>query len=219
MTQATPGPGRFGGSVSVPKVKPKRARRDPLAGEGVIVNRARAALKMTAQQFGTVIDTDQTSVTVRTAGGLRLTLRYDGGNYIFSRVYNLRVSMMLPADTLVPAELEISHRGKAGIRYVRSRSSAAKPGEFQAEASTSPAINDLNQRLQPLLRGIDVVSGLVQGPRNQRDFSLVPMGGSYVWVLIPPVFKATAFPVGEPERIIDLFQAAHDWVPSGAAAA
>lgn len=214
MTKATPKTGSFGRSVVAPTAKLKRARRDPLASEGVIVNRARAALKMTAQQFGTIIDSDQTSVTVRTDGGLRLTLRYDGGNYIFSRVYNLRISTTLPADTLVPADVEITHRGKAGIRFARTRSSAVAP-----EVVPSPAVEELNRRVHPLLQGIDVVSGRVTGPKHSREISLVPMGGSYVWVLIPPVFKATAFPAGEPERIIKLLQAAHDCCPSGAAAA
>ena len=215
MTHASPQAGSFAGAPLTPK--PKRARRDPLAREGVIVNRARAALKFTAQQFGTLIDSDQTSVTVRTEDGLRLKLGYDGGNYIFSRVYNLRVSATLPAGTPVPADLEITHRGKAGIRFSRR---SATVGTSGASAETaSPAVNELNRRVQPLLREIDIVSGRVSGPKHKREISLVPMGGSFVWVLIPPVFKATAFPAGEPGRIIELLKSLHDWCPSGAAAA
>lgn len=215
MTRAISRTGSFGGAPLTPK--PKRSRRDPLAREGVIVNRARAALKFTAQQFGTVIDSDQTSVTVRTEDGLRLTLSYDGGNYVFSRVYNLRISTTLPADSLVPTDLEVTHRGKAGIRFARKSAATGASGSL-AEA-TSPAVNELNQRVQPLLRSIDIVSGRVTGPKHKREISLVPMGGSFVWVLIPPVFKATAFPSGEPGRIIELLKALHDWCPSGAAAA
>lgn len=184
--------------------KPKQ-RRDPLAGDGPIVNRARAALKHTAAQFGKVIDADQTSVTVRTVDGISLTLRYDGGNYIFSRVYNLKVTVRLPDSSTVPAGLELSHRDKFGPKFVRRTD----------RAGSSPNLDAMNAIVTPHLRNIDLVSAetSVTGSRSDRVLSLVPMGGAFVWVLIPPVFKATAFPSGEIERILCLIRTLSCWAP------
>ena len=172
----------------------KRERRNALASDGPIVNRARAALAHTATQFGTVTGADQTTVTVRTTDGIELTLAYDSGNYIFSRVYNLRITAALPHDADVPDGLELSFRDRGNVKYVmKKQAGGARPlGGARLAA--------LNARVTDLLQKIDLLKSEVSG----NSLSIVPMGGAYVWVLIPPVFKATAFPPGEVERIISL---------------
>lgn len=180
-------------------MKLSRSRREALAGNGPIVDRARAALKHTAAQFGTVTGTDQTSVSVRTACGIPLTLSYNPGNYIFSRVYNLRISVSLPADTRVPSGIELSFAEKGAVKYRPKKSGQSRP-------APGPRLNALNARIGDQLARIDLIESAVEG----RTLSIVPMGGSYVWVLIPPVFKATAFPAGEVARIIDLIRSFRD---------
>ena len=189
--------------------KAQRTRRDALAGAGPIVDRARAALRRTAEQFGAVTGSDQTSVTVRTRDGIVLTLGYDPGNYVFSRVYNLRITTELPADTPVPADLELSHRGRRGARFVRR--------DDRQGSLASPVLDSMNRRIEKHLGRIDLIKADVSGPKHARRLSLVPMGGSYVWVLIPPVFKATAFPAGEPDRILDLIRSLRTWCPASTA--
>lgn len=174
----------------------RRPRRNALAGEGPIVNRARTALKHTAAQFGEVTAADQTTVTVRTTDGIALTLSYDPGNYIFSRVYNLRIVATLPQDTRVPSGIELSFREKGAVQYVQQ-----KVGQSTRPAP-GPRLQAVNRRLGEQLRSIDLIASTVDG----RTLSIVPMGGSFVWVLIPPVFKATAFPAGEVERILGLIR-------------
>ena len=66
------------------------------------------------------------------------------------------------------------------------------------------------------MRAVDLVSARVSGPRATRTLTLTPLGGSYVWVLIPPVFKATAFPAGEPERLLEIARTLRDWSPVSA---
>jgi len=61
----------------------------------------------------------------------------------------------------------------------------------------------LNAVAGPHLAKIDMLKSTLA----DRMLTLTPMGGSYVWVLIPPVFKATAFPPGEPDRILELIRA------------
>lgn len=205
---------RFGAPVQVdgPK-RPRRSRRHPLTGNGPIVDRARAALTRTAAQFGEVTGKDQTSVTARTPDGITLTFSYDPGNYVFSRVYNLSITATLPATSAAPARIELSHRDRRGPRFVGARS-----GGPSAESLVG-----INGALGARLRSIDLISARIEGSGSRADsgsgsrtVTLTPMGGSYVWVLIPPVFKATAFPAGEPERIVDLVRALRDWAPVSA---
>lgn len=181
-------------------MKSPRTRRDALAGDGPIVDRARAALKHTAAQFGTVTETAKTSVTVRTADGIALTLSYTPGNYIFSRVYNLKVSAVLPPATQIPSSLELNFTDKAGARFQMKKAGGGP------RPTPGPRLTALNARIGAQLRAIDLIEAEVDG----RTLNIVPMGGSYVWVLIPPVFKATAFPSGEVERIIDLVRSLRD---------
>lgn len=205
-----------------------RTRRDALAGDGPIVNRARVALRRTAEQFGAVVGADQTSVTVRTRDGIRLKLGYDPGNYVFSRVYNLRITTVLPEGTEVPPDLELSHRDRSGARFARktgrrgpagrgagSGAGPAASAPAAAAPASTPRLDALNARVADHLRRIDLLKAEVAGPKSARELSLVPMGGSYVWVLIPPVFKATAFPAGEPDRILDLIRSMRAWHPVG----
>ncbi|MDI6023323.1 hypothetical protein QBL02_07170 [Leucobacter sp. UT-8R-CII-1-4] len=173
-----------------------RARKDALAGEGPIVNRARAALKHTAAGFGTITSSDQTSVTVRSDDGIQLKLSYNPGNYIFSRVYNLKITTILPEGTQVPGNIELSFREKGAAKFFPK-----KQGSIPRPAA-GPRLNALNSRLSTQLAKIDLLESSVEG----RSLSLVPMGGSFVWVLIPPIFKATAFPAGEVDRLLELIR-------------
>lgn len=172
--------------------RPAKERRDPLAKDGPIANRARGALRTVAAQFGEVTSADATTVTVRTTDTLSLTLGYDLGNYVFSRVYNLTIAADLP-DSALPSGLTLSHRGPSGTRYVAA-----------GGAHTGRALSDLNAAVREQLGRIDLLSSSITGPSGSRTLTLTPLGGSYVWVLIPPVFKATAFPAGEPARLLDL---------------
>ncbi|WP_440313010.1 hypothetical protein [Leucobacter chromiireducens] len=204
---AVPG---LGSGPAAPSGRPRRRRRHPLAGAGPIVDRARAALVRTAAEFGEVVRKDQTSVTVRTGDGIEVTLSYDGGNFIFSRVYNLTLTASLPAASDVPTGLVLSHRERSGPRFVRGADRGA------ARATKDPQLAALNTNVSARLRAVDLLSGTVAGPRSARRLTLTPMGGSYVWVLIPPVFKATAFPAGEPERLLDIIRELRSWSPVSA---
>lgn len=172
---------------------PKR-QRHALHGNGPIVDRARQALRRVASEFGEVTATQHTSVSVRTSSGIALQLSYDPGNYVFSRVYNLRVSVTLPEGSPVPSGLKLSHKVEPHLTAT-------------AEPSRAALFEDLNAMLKPHLAAIDTVAVTTSGQGKNRQFTVVPMGGSYVWVLIPPVFKATAFPRGEVQRIINLIHA------------
>ena len=190
----------FGGTVSVAPARGRRERKHPLAGEGPIVDRARRALRFTAEQFGTVRRSDRTTVEVRTEDGIDLVLSYDPGNFIFSRVYAFTVSTMLPDSTAVPSGVKLTHRGTPrGGAFVSGRGTGADP-------SASPLLARLNAAASPHLARIDMVHAGISGS-SRRTLTLSPMGGAFVWVLIPPVFKATAFPQGEPARILDLIRA------------
>lgn len=171
-----------------------KPRKHALAGHGPIVDRARQALGRVAEQFGTVTASAQTSVSVRTRDGIDLTLSYDPGNYIFSRVYNLTVEVVLPAATAVPAAAKLSHRERSGPRYV-------------APGTPAAGLHRLNEAAAEHLRRIDLHSSTITTRSGARVLTVTPLGGSFVWVLIPPVFTATAFPPGEPERILDLVRA------------
>lgn len=190
------------GKTTTPKLK---QRKHALAGHGVIVDRARRALALVAEQFGTVSETSQTEVRVTVADGSTLTLSYDPGNYIFSRVYNLTVTAELPADSPLPAA-KLIHRRAQGSQFVR------------ADGSDSPALARLNHIAAPHLRGIDVHSARITSVAGAKKFTVTPLGGSYVWVLIPPIFKATAFPPQEPERILKLIAAVRGIGPAPAGA-
>ncbi|WP_125099841.1 hypothetical protein [Leucobacter chromiireducens] len=188
-------------------MSPTKARTHPLAGSGPIVDRARAALRRTAAEFGEIVRSEQTSVTVRTDDGIEVTLSYDGGNFIFSRVYNLTLTTTLPADSDVPTGLALSHRERSGPRLVRTADRGGAP---------DPRLAALHEAVGAQLGAVDLISAAVAGPRSARRLTLTPMGGSYVWVLIPPVFKATAFPAGEPERLLDIVRALRTWSPISA---
>ena len=202
---------RFGGPIpgtgpTGTRGRGSRPRRHPLAGHGPIVDRARAALARTAAEFGEVVRREQTSVTARTSDGTEVTLSYDGGNFVFSRVYNLTVEIALPEASDVPTGLTLSHRERSGPRFVRSGS----------RSSADPRLDALHAAVGAQLRAVDLVSARVSGPRATRTLTLTPLGGSYVWVLIPPVFKATAFPAGEPERLLEIARTLRDWSPVSA---
>ncbi|MBK0418966.1 hypothetical protein JD276_07950 [Leucobacter sp. CSA1] len=185
-------------------------RKHALAGNGPIVDRARRALRLVAEQFGEVTATTQTTVDVRTPDGIELTLSYDPGNYIFSRVYNLAISTTLPDGSAAPSGVAVSHRDRGGARYVPAAGRATggpARGGGAAPSGGSGALRRLNEVAGPLLDGIDLHSSTIATTGGGRTLTVTPLGGSYVWVLIPPVFKATAFPQGEPERILELIRA------------
>lgn len=182
----------------------RRTRKHPLAGDGPIVSRARRGLRFTAEQFGDVTSTDQTSVSVRTVDGIELELSYEPGNYVFSRVYGLTVTARLPSISGVPRGVKLVHRGtQRGGAFVAESGAAPSPGALAA----------LNQTAARHLAGIDMVRAHVSGD-GPHTLTVTPMGGAFVWVLIPPVFKATAFPPGEPERILALIRAVRDLDPT-----
>lgn len=186
-----------------------KPRKNALAGSGPIVDRARAALRHTATQFGAVQAQDDVSVTVLTPGGVQLRLGYEGGNYLFSRVYNLAITTVVPASAGLPAGLRLSHQDKAGPAWVPAGSRAGgSPLGRGGAASTSPGVSALNRALAPLLKGVDLLRATTTAVPGGTQLTLTPLGGAYVWVLIPPVFKATAFPAGEPQRLIDIVDAA-----------
>lgn len=199
------GPGT--GPASEPRSSrgPRRARKHALAGDGPIVSRARAALRRAAEQFGRIESVSRTEAVVRTDDGIRVTLSYDPGNYVFSRVYNLTVSAELPAESAVPANIEVTHRGRAGARFVAKGNHA-----------TPARLTELNSAVAGSLAGVDLVSARVTAQRGIRAVTVTPLGGSFVWVLLPPVFHATAFPAGEPARILDLIRELRGWQPSRA---
>src|SRR5690606_33239892 len=152
--------------------------RDALEGEGPIVNRARSALKNTAAQFGTVTSFDRKTVTVLTARRLTLAFSYTSGNYLFSRVYHLIISVGLPPQTRVPTEIELSFNGKGAPEFHPKRKTRS------LRPTAGPRLNALNAQISAQLREIDLIQSEVTG----RTLNVVPLGGSFVWVLIPPVF-------------------------------
>ncbi|WGW10590.1 hypothetical protein LWF01_10615 [Saxibacter everestensis] len=189
----------------------RKPRKNALEGDGPIVDRARQALHQIAAQFGEVSHRGRTRALVTTSDGIDLVLEYEPGNYVFSRVYNLRIKTTLPSDTAVPAGLGVSYRGADAPAFV-SEAGLGKPrGEVRAPVAerTAPTavIDALNTIVRDHLRGVDLVSSRVEIEGGRRVLHLTPMGGSFVWVLIPPIFKATAFPSGEPGRILELVRA------------
>ena len=196
-----------------------KQRKHALAGHGPIVDRARQALRHVAGQFGEVTASTDTSVEVRTEDGIELTLSYDPGNYIFSRVYNLTISVDLPTGSPVPAGLELSHRDRAGAKYVAAGSGSGSRSAPGSGSVAPGALRRLNEAAAAHLNGIDLHSSRTSVRNGRRSLTLTPLGGSFVWVLIPPVFKATAFPKGEPARILDLIRAIRGLAPATASAA
>lgn len=195
----------FGAAVSLEPAGARRPRKHPLAGEGPIVDRARRALRFTAEQFGEVLRADRTTVEVYTDDGIDLVLSYDPGNFIFSRVYAFTVSTVLPDAVAVPGGVKLSHRGTPrGGAFVPERGAAP---------SASRDLERLNAAASPHLARVDMVHAGISGSAR-RTLTLSPMGGAFVWVLIPPVFKATAFPPGEPARILDLIRAVRALAPA-----
>ncbi|WP_309131169.1 hypothetical protein [Brevibacterium sp.] len=189
-----------------------KPQKNALDGDGPIVDRARQALYRVAAQFGEVTDRERTQATVTTPDGLELVFAYDNGNYIFSRVYNLSISTVLPMGTEVQAGTEVAFKGSAGPAFVPAKTAgglavARTATTTASSATTTSAMADLNAVAGDHLRGIDLLSAQVRSQAGRRVLHLTPMGGSFVWVLIPPVFKATAFPPGEPGRILELIRA------------
>lgn len=188
----------------VTKKQPKHA----LARNGPIVGRARQALRRVATQFGEVVEAGNTEVRVRTSRGLDLTLSYNPGNYVFSRVYNLTVRALLPETSDVPAGLKLS--------FARGETTFASTGSTAAQTEHADVLKRLNVSTAPQLNDIDLHSGSVKTASatktgERKTVEIVPLGGSFVWVLIPPVFHATAFPKGEPDRIIALIETLTAW--------
>lgn len=171
-------------------------RRLALAGQGPIVDRARSALHQIATQFGTPEALGTQSASVRTRDGLHLELGYEPGNYVFSRVYNLRMSIDLPASSPLVAGTVLQHHHRLTSSYTHPASTAQN------------ALQALNTAVGAHLKQVDLLSSRIEpGPDGHLKLELTPLGGSFVWVLIPPIFKATAFPSGEPARLLDLIRA------------
>jgi hypothetical protein len=161
----------------------------PLEKDGPIVSRARASLLRVATEFGQVTAKNGSQVTVRTDNGLTLRLSYEYGNYLFSRVYNLAVSVDLPKGSPIPSGLRLSHRKAEGPRF-RSASAEGTAAAVQLERSIGKELAE-----------IDLASATTHTSEGTVRLTLTPLGGAFVWVLLPPVFKTIAFPAGEIERI------------------
>ncbi|MBC9937072.1 MULTISPECIES: hypothetical protein [unclassified Leucobacter] len=170
-----------------------RERTHALAGRGPIVDRARQALRHVATQFGEIVECDDTTVRARSADGIEVVLSYAPGNYVFSRVYNLTIEAELPSAGY-PAGVTITHKHRSGPRFTQGK-------DFR---SGQLSLAQLNAACAAQLDAIDVLQAGITGAGTTRTLRITPMGGSYVWVLIPPVFKATSFPPGEPDRILQL---------------
>lgn len=168
-----------------------------LQGEGPIADRARTALHSVASQFGKVIESTKSTVSVVVSDGTRLDLSYECGNFVFSRVYNLKIVTDLPDSSPAPINLRLSFKHKGEPRFVGS-----------ANAANRSEIDGFNRSISDHLRGIDLAASTVRlTAAGHKRLTLTPLGGSFVWVLIPPVFKPIAFPPGEIERIVNLIVA------------
>lgn len=160
---------------------------------GPIADRARVALRTVAEQFGRVEQMTKTAVSVDTGEGFNLNLHYELGNFLFSRVYNLQITSALPDTVSFSRDLSLSYRGSVSPRFIG-----------KASAVHEEETAKLNDVVRPLLSSIDLASANVDTVGGASKLTLSPLGGSFVWVLIPPIFKVTAFPTGEPARIINL---------------
>ncbi|WP_291280255.1 hypothetical protein [Galactobacter sp.] len=167
--------------------------KNPLESDGPVVNRARASLFSVAKLLGRVRKQGTTSVVVTTDHGLDLTLNYAHNNYLLSRVYNLEISLDLPLDGLPPG-LKLSYAGGQGPRF---------GGTSELSRRAAGQLNDV---IADDFRGIDILNARTTRHEGGVRLTLTPMGGAFVWVLLPPVFKTIAFPPGEIGRIQDLFR-------------
>lgn len=174
----------------------QRPKRHALTGNGPIVHRARLALRDVAPLFGEVRETDDTAVVVTTPAGARVTLTYLPGNYVFSRVYNLDVSIELPEESPIPVGVKLVHRGRGGSVF------AGGTGDAAAERAAAA----LTRSTARAIASIDTLTAQVDADGEARRFHLTPLGGSFVWVFIPPIGTWTRFPEGEPARIVALLE-------------
>lgn len=161
----------------------------PLEKDGPIVTRARASLQRVAAEFGKIKAKNNSQVTVLTEDGITLRLSYEYGNYLFSRVYNLAISVDLPQDTPIPAGLRLSHRG------------GGRPTFRSVSGTGTSTAERLVERVGDDLARIDLANAQTRAHQNGVRMTLTPLGGAFVWVLLPPVFKTIAFPAGEIDRI------------------
>jgi hypothetical protein len=168
----------------------KSSPAHPLSKSGPINNRARKNLTAVAAQFGEVIETNASSVRVKTRDHKLLTLSYEQGNFIFSRVYNLTIRYDLPEDSSTPSDIFLKFSGK-------------QP-HFVQKADRKADLSRLNAAVAEMLQTVDLHSAYVRERHGHKELTVVPLGGAFVWVLIPPVFKNIAFPQGEPKRLMRL---------------
>lgn len=186
----------------------KTERRNPLVGRGPIVDRARLGLGRVAEQFGTVTHKNLTHVKVKTDDGMDLTMTFEPGNYIFSRVYNLVVQARLPIAPELPTRMVLSHKTDNGPRFLAKSASSTS-----VSSETSAALKQFNDYLRPHFDSVDLLRSEILVRGDVATITVTPIGGAYVWVFIPPIFHVTAFPEGEPGRIRKLISAIGRWRP------
>lgn len=202
----------------------RRRQTAPAAGHAVgpLQARAQRSLLTVAKQFGDVASDavpevgSGLSVDVTAAGGDwgdALRLSYGKGDFIFSRVYDLTISGTVqrpsralcgPAagdgDSRVALPLELSFT-RHGSRLVPSTGAASA----DSAAAAGRSAQRINRRLQPLLREVDLKSLSITDASDGRcRIDLVPLGGAYVWILVPPVSMTVRFPPGEPARLLHI---------------
>lgn len=183
----------------------KTERKNALAGRGPIVDRARQGLYKIAGQFGTITKKTDTQAFVTTDDGLDLVLAYDMGNYLFSRVYNLTITANVPVDRGLPHNLVLSHKSKEGPFLEPAK------GAGMITETSQRNLDAFNKDLLVRLKSIDLLKLDISIKDDASRITVIPIGGSFVWVFIPPIFQPTSFPQGEQKRIIELVRAISSW--------
>lgn len=184
---------------------------------GPLHRRARRSLLEVASQFGTVFDehTDaqdsetntDLAVMVHVTRGRRhgpITLSYGKADYLFSRVYDLKV-IGYGEWGGPPTPLRVKFSRDGGHFEVGPR----VPPEHAARARTMAAT--LERNFAANLASVDLKSvEIVNAGDGQFKVELVPLGGAYVWLLVPPVSYSVRFPDGEQGRLLELMRGIRD---------
>jgi hypothetical protein len=138
----------------------------------------------------------------RAGGGLVVALRSRGG--VFGGSWGLEVSPAEPVLPSTPRGLGARGRGAVRMRGVTFRARARGDAEGEALAAALSADAGLGQALGRV--HFEEVSVLPDGRPVIRH-----LGGSVVWVLVPPVVRPTPLPSEQGREIVaalDAFAAA-----------
>lgn len=164
---------------------------------GFIDSRAALALPTIAMEFGTVLSHDGLEVRVKPhAGSLDvITLRLTQGNFIWSRVYDLEIEY---SSSGRGRNLDVKFTKGKAIIHPRKNASSTE----QLHASTAQSA------LSPLMDAVDLKSMTMRTDGATRTTKITPLGGAYLWILLPPISYWVRFPQGEPARLLSLLEAA-----------